>query len=239
MLTTHNAKFGLFHNPHAKTMSYPPVILLSIGSTFLPLLTGAVLLRTASKRDRSLGFLLLFFTLAAATEIIALTLNFHKLPSAWISHAYTLIEYVLITHILIYWQTNSNLIRFMHFSISAYLLIFVLTKASGLENFSAETINYITRPLAIIFLAAFSFLTLQNLSHQTLKSLIGNYRYWILLAMSLYYSASLVIFAFLFIKNQNLLITLFKIHAVFNIIHNILFTIGVLQVYRARQTTLP
>jgi hypothetical protein len=127
----------------------------------------------------------------------------------------------------------------MRFSIPAYILLFILAKVTGVENFSADTANYITRPLAIFLLSAFAILTLQTLWRHSPANLTSDYRFWMLLAMALYYSASLVLFAFMFTKDQDLLIALFKIHAVVNIIHNILFTTGIFRVGNAKPALQP
>lgn len=126
----------------------------------------------------------------------------------------------------------------MRLSISVYILIFVLIKLFNLENFSAETVNYITRPLALLLLTTFALLTLQNLWRNTSTNLTDDYRFWMLFAMALYYSTSLGLFAFMYTKNQELLIALFKMHAVINIIHNLLFTIGVFKVRAAQRVAL-
>lgn len=219
-------------------MSYPPVVLLSIGSTLLPFLVGTSLLKPANKRSQSTSFLWIFFAFAAVIEITAPILTSRSFSSAWISHIYTLIEYVLITIILVPWQTNNTLARLMRLSISVYILIFVLIKLFNLENFSAETVNYITRPLALLLLTTFALLTLQNLWRNTSTNLTDDYRFWMLFAMALYYSTSLGLFAFMYTKNQELLIALFKMHAVINIIHNLLFTIGVFKVRAAQRVAL-
>lgn len=180
----------------------------------------------------------LFFALSVFTEIILHILGWQSKPSGWIFHIYTFIEYILITTILKSWQIKPAIARLMRLSIPIYILFFVLMKLTGLETFSADTANYITRPLAVLLLSASAILTLQALWSHTPENLTEDYRFWMLLAMVLYYSASLVLFAFMFTKNRDLLIALFKIHAVINIIHNILFTIGVLQIRRPRQGAL-
>ena len=175
-------------------------------------------------------YLWVFFTLSVVTEIILHILGSQSKHSGRIFHVYTPIEYVLITIILTSWQTKPSMAKSMRVSIPLYILFFVLTKISGLEDFSADTANYITRPLAVLLLSTFAFLTLQTLWRHTPTNLINDYRFWILLAIALYYSASLALFAFMFTEDQDFLIALFKIHAVVNIIHNILFTIGVFKV---------
>jgi hypothetical protein len=175
-----------------------------------------------------------FFAIAAMTEVILHIFSLQNKQSIWIVHVYTVIEYVLIAIIIANWQTDMAIAKLVRMSVLVYIFIFVLTKATGLENFSATTVNYVTRPLAVLLLSTFALLTLQALWNHISVNLTDDYRFWMLLAMALYYSASLVIFAFTFIKGQDLLLALIKIHAVVNIIHNILFTIGVFRVRGAK-----
>lgn len=208
--------------------NYHVIFAISSISTFLPFLTSSILVKHV-KGYRVLKIFWFFWTVAATTEIIVNIFTLHGKQSALISHIYTVIEYYLIAIILANLQTDSVIAKLMRRSVPIYIFIFVVIKIAGLENFSAGTINYITRPLAILLLSTFAFLTLQNLWSRTPANLTNDYRFWMLLAMALYYSASLILFAFMFTKDLSLLIALFKIHAVINIIHNVLFTIGVLQ----------
>ncbi len=219
-------------------MHYPPLILSSSISTLLPFLASIVILRHFSKYSKRSSALWIFFALAVATEITLFVLNAQRKQSTWIFHAYTLIEYVLITIVLASWQAKPTIAKVMRISVALYILLFILIKVVGLESFSSGTNNYITRPFALLLLSTFAFLTVQDLWRNSSSNLTDDYRFWMLLAMALYYSTSLGLFAFMFTKNQELLIALFKIHAVVNIIHNLLFTIGVFKVRAAQQVAL-
>ena len=219
-------------------MSNPLIVLCSGISTLLPFLAGIFIFKHSIQQYKRSIFLWVFFALAALVEAVLFILGTKSEQSAWIFHVYTLIEYVLIAIILADWHNKIALARLTRLSILVFILIFALMKFSSLENFSAVTHNYITRPLAVLLLSTFAFLTLQNLWSRTPARLTADYRFWMLLAMVLYYSASLALFAFMFTKDQQTLIALFKIHAVVNILHNILFTIGVFKLRGAKQGAL-
>ena len=220
-------------------MSDPPLIIIcSSISTLLPFLAFAMSAKYSNEHFSSLKLLWIFFALAAGTEIILFILSSSKTPSTWITHIYTLIEYVLITAVLASWQPRTTSAKIMWLSLPVYVFLFMLAKIAGLESFSANTNNYITRPLALFLLSTFVFITLHGLWRQSPINLNRDYRFWMLLAMAIYYSASLVLFAFMFTKSLELLIALFKIHAAVNIAHNILFTIGVLKVRAAQRAAL-
>lgn len=220
-------------------MRHPFLILCSIISTFLPFLACVTLLKHFSKQTKSVQYLWAFFAFAAISEIILFILNTQGLRSAWYHHIYTLIEYVLIIMILTNWQTPSTVVRLMRASVPIYISCFIFFKIAGLENFEPGSYNSLTRPLAVLLLSTFSILSLQALWRQSSANLTSDYRFWMLLALVLYYSTSLVLCAFMFTKNHALLVALFKIHAVANITRNLLFTIGVFQLRKAQQTALP
>ncbi|MCG3154312.1 MAG: hypothetical protein DKINENOH_00906 [bacterium] len=219
-------------------MRYPLLILCSSISTSLPFLAWATLIRRHTRPANGLQFLWAFFASATLAEIILLILSAQGIKSAWFFHVYTLVEYVLLALIITNWQTDATVARLMRASIPVYLFCFILVKLAGLESLEPGSYNNLTRPLAVLLLSTFSFLTLQALWRQTPANLTGDYRFWMLLAMLLYYSTSLVLSAFMFTKNHDLLKGLFETHAVINIIRNLLFTIGVFQLRKAQQTAL-
>lgn len=218
--------------------AYPPLVLCSAISTLLPLFASFTVIGHLRRYSTSLVLLFAFFAFAAAAEIVLYIFSFQGKQSAWFFHVYTGMEYALIILVLAGWQTNSIAVKLMRTSIPFYLFCFVLIKANGLEGFEPGSYNNITRPLAVLLLSTFSFLTLQALWRQSPTNLTSDCRFWMLLAMVLYYSTSLVLSAFMFTKNHDLLDSLFKIHAVANITRNLLFTIGVFQLRKAQQTAL-
>lgn len=219
-------------------MNTPIIVFCSSISTFLPFFAAMVLFRSYHYRTKAHFLLWTFFALAVVTESILHFLGLLGKHSGWIFHIFTFLEYILIASILTAWQSNATFAQLIRFSIPLYISFFVFTKVIGLENFSTDTANFITRPLALLLLSIFAFLTLQDLWRQMTVNLANDYRFWILLAMVLYYSTSLVLFAFMFAKQWKILDALFKIHAVINIIHNLLFTIGIIQIRRTPQAAL-
>lgn len=219
-------------------MKHPFLILCSIISTFLPFWACVTLLKHFSKQHKSMQFLWMFFAFAMISEIILFILGSRGIQSTWVFHIYTFIEYVLIIMILTNWQKPSTVVTLMRASVPIYISCFLFFKIAGLESSEPGSYNSLTRPLAVLLLSTFSSLTLQALWRQSPTNLTSDYRFWMLLALVLYYSTSLVLSAFMFTKNHVLLVALFKIHAVANITRNLLFTIGVFQLRKAQQTAL-
>jgi hypothetical protein len=71
---------------------------------------------------------------------------------------------------------------------------------------------------------------LQSLSQNTPGRLRWDYRFWILLALAGYYSSSAILFSFTYLENQQMLISILYLHAIANIMHNVLLTIGVFHI---------
>lgn len=210
------------------------LIAASSVSAAFPLLPMNATLFQYIRTKRTLIFLFAFFGVAVITEVALYVHSLNSIPSGWIFHLFTFIEYLLIVTILSRWQIKPRLAILMRLSIIIFILLFVILRVAGLEDFSAHTASFVTRPVAVLSLCILAFITLHNLWQHTPASINKDYRFWMLLAMVLYYSASLGLFAFMFTDDRDLLVLLFKIHAVVNIIHNILFTIGVLQIRRLK-----
>lgn len=149
-------------------------------------------------------------------------------PNAWLIHIYTPIEYGILAHMLSSWQERRLVSNFISVSIPVYFTVYLMLKLSGVENFEADTINYVSRPLSLLLVAGFASYTLNRLCTGESSFLLRSYRFWILLAIVVYYSGSTIIVAFMYLESRTLLVQLFYAHAILNILHNILFTIGVL-----------
>ncbi len=216
----------------------PGLITASIISTLLPFVVWQALWW---RRRRSFfpAALWLFFLLAAATEIIILTHNLLHKPSAWIVHIYTAIEYGLLAHALSAWQESPAIRKAIRASIPAYLCLYLLARVTGIEPFEATTINYLTRPIALLLISGFSWYTLSQTWLHDSEKLSRNFRFWILISLAGYYSSSVMLDAFLYTANHDVLLHIFHARAILNILHNILFTIGVIVAFGSRSPERP
>lgn len=209
--------------------AYSVIFALSTLSTLLPFACSIVLYKYfTGHRDRIL--LLLFFTLAVVAEILLNTLSYFGIKSTWLGPVYTILEFALVAGLLSYWQGKPSMQRLLRWSIPVFIGLYALVNVSDLERFAGDKINFISRPLALLILDAFVLYTLYALWQERPGQLASDFRFWILLAKAIYYSGSITQFAFMFTSNMGLMITLMKIHAVVNILGNILLTIGVLRI---------
>lgn len=212
------------HKMFAKT---PLIVILSNLSTLLPVLACVTAFKIL-KIPKNLILLWWFFAIALTTEISVHIYHILGRPNAWIVHVYTFFEYAFIVYILSTWQNKRSALTVMRLSIPAYFAIYVILKASGLENFEADSINHFSTSMAFLLISGFVFYTFHQLAVKTLAPLYKDFRFWILMALAIYYSGSLIIFAFMYIETYEIRVYLGHTHAALNILQNILFTVGVI-----------
>lgn len=141
-------------------------------------------------------------------------------------HGFTLVQFVLL--IFIFEKGLKPLLPQLFFrGLILFFLIFTLTDLlflNGLQQF-----NSFSRPLAsfiiIFFALSFFYKTLTELK---IKHLEQSPLFWISIGCLLYFSGSLFIFIFTnYVRNSNeVLLTLWGIHALFNILLNSSYTIA-------------
>lgn len=211
-------------------------IYISIISSLLPFLASMFLIEAFEKR-RDLALLCLLFCLSAVSDVVLEVLFHMKIRSAWISHVYTLMEFLLVLNILLQWQ-KGRMTRYIRCAMPFYILIYLGLIVFGIEKLEPGTFNYISRPLALTIMIILVFHTLYALGNDVRKNLVMDSRFWFLIAMAIYFSSSTILFAFTYTKKQGLLFGIMYMHGFMNILHNILFTIGVFHVRRAQQAAL-
>lgn len=133
------------------------------------------------------------------------------------------------------WLKAENLLKWIRYAIPFYLIFFLAVKLTGLEPFEAFSYNFITRPVALLIMVFFIFKTLFELWESATSEVTNDYRFWTLFALAIYYASSTVLFVFTFIEDRKFLVIVMSTHAVLNIIHNLLFTIGIFKARGARQ----
>ena len=199
--------------------------LISMISTLLPLLFGIRLLK---KQLPAYQLLWALFAVSAAMEVILfITAKLLHTENAWLVKYYTVIEYVLIVLLLARWHNNVAVSRLITGSIAFYLVVWVLIEFVFAKSGDAGVINVISRPAASLLLSVFVFMTLHSVWRQSADLLSQDFRFWTLIAMAIFYCASLIPISFLYIKNRELMILLGYAHGIVNILHNLLFCVGI------------
>lgn len=211
---------------------------LSAFSTLIPFITISLFILKFESR-RSIISLWLLLCLASVTEIIMSILALMAIRNVLIFHAYTLIECILVLKILLNWQQNKSVRKWICSAIPFYIVIYFGLKLAGLEKLESDSYNFITRPIALIIMTAFIFSTLFEFWKNTQTYLRDDYRFWVLISLGIYYSSSIIIFSFSYLPDRELLYRLVHIHAILNITHNLLMTIGIFQLRKNQLPTFP
>ena len=168
------------------------------------------------------------------TEVVVYVLHTQSIQNAWLIHFYTPIECFLLLLVLSKWQLHRRTQLLYKTAMITYAIVYAILKLLSVESFEPDSINFVTRPLALLLISAAACYTLNNWA-LTKKQLGKQPEYWVLLAILSYYLGSVILVAFMYTKTPDLLLKLFDSHTFLNILHNILFTIGVLMF--ARQTS--
>ncbi|MEM9920606.1 MAG: hypothetical protein AAF990_21085 [Bacteroidota bacterium] len=195
---------------------------ISMYSIFLPVLIGLFRLKQLLGIQKLVGLLVLT-SLLAETGIYLLTVwDISNLP---LIHLFTALQFTLLSLILAKALRPLFPERFFQILIPTFLGFAIIDAffLNGLYNF-----NSFARPLAssiLLFLAlSFFYKTLKELK---IKSLEREPLFWLCIGIVIYFSGSLLIFLLTnYVKTSNeVLRTLWGIHAIFNIILNTSYSI--------------
>lgn len=208
------------------------LLILSNISTVIPILLSLFLFRKRNlTKDQKL--LVWFWGFAACFEIFYLVYTRTTgLPNVWLVNIYTLIEFLLISLILLEWQQDSRVKKVMSISIPLYYLIFFAVKVFKLETFAPSEYNSITRPIALLILCGFSLYTFQQIWLLNSENLFYEYRFWILFSWIVYNSVGVILFSLSYVTEQESQLFIFNIHLLLNIFHNILYVVGIICISR-------
>ena len=204
----------------------PLISILSAISTPLPFI-AALLCLNLKNLSKDIKTLLGYLGIATLAELILAILLFYGIHNNLVVHIYTPLEYIFVASLLMFWQQKAESAALVRLSIPLYLLAYAVIKIFGWEDFSAHTVNYLTRPIALILLNGFALYTLLTLWQHTSQPLYRSGRFWVLAAFTIYYSASIIVVAFMYISENQALRYLLLLHSSANILHNLLLTTGI------------
>ena len=208
------------------------LLILSVLSTVTPILLSLFLFRKRElARDQKL--LMLFWAFAAFYEIFYLVYNRATgLPNAWLGNIYTLVEFLLISLILLEWQQDSKFKKLITISIPLYYVIFLAVKVFKWETFAPSEYNSITRPIALLILCGFALYTFQQIWRLNSENLLYEYRYWVLFSWIVYNSVGVILFSLLYVTGRESQIFIASTHLILNILHNLLYIAGIVCISR-------
>ena len=215
----------------------PFLFQLSILMTLTPFLLGLAI-KNKRRLNKDVKWFLLFLGAAVFAEAIISLLSLYEIKNAGAVEIYSVFEFSLLMYILTFWQGEDNLKKILWLSIPVYWMFYLIVKFSGLENLGSGQINYLTQPIGLMIIFAFSLYTLHHLRFDGHRRLYTDYRFWILSGMLIYSAGGVVIFAFTHVGSISIgLVLLSYFHAVLNIIQNLFYTIGVFIILRYKPYT--
>ncbi len=196
---------------------------LSMYSVIIPVTIVLFKRNNIIEVQRWIGLLVLITLLS---EIIINFLSSNKINSLPAVHLFTALQFAVLALVLGKGLSPLFSSRFLKGLIITFIL-FVISDAiflNGITNF-----NSFSRPLASFILIFLSLCFFQKtLKELKIKSLDKEPLFWVNIGVLIYFSGSLFIFLFTnYIKASNdALLTLWGIHAIFNIILNISYSIA-------------
>ncbi len=195
----------------------------STASILLPILISIFRWQQINPLQRLIAYLAGITLIGELVILIAAYQLGNNLPFI---HLFTVIQFIVLSQIF-----KRGLVPFISSSIIQGLVLFIIGLAlvdaiwlNGIYNF-----NSYARPLASLILISLGLAFLyKTLSELKIRSLEREPLFWITVGVLLYFSGNLIIFIstnYVKISNQALL-TLWSVHAIFNIILNTTYAIA-------------
>ncbi len=170
--------------------------------------------------NKDLKILSILFLAAVTSDLSTLYIRFFTSGfNVWIFHIYTLIEFIILTVLLMRWQINRLIKKVVSLYIPFYILIWILSKLylerlTQIDDFSSS--------MGSVLLLGAAMITLyQIIIHESNVS-FTDYRILVILGILIYNGGNLFIFA---VSN---IMDVWPVHSIFNITSNIIYTFAFL-----------
>ncbi len=207
---------------------------------YLAGLSGGVPCTSGLLRWRSLSsdlrILAVLFTVNFVAMIVQIALSRKGVNNLWISHFYSLIEFLCLTWVFAEWQVTGWKRKLLHHSVLGYIIFWVLSKLF-LEDLTRQP--YYTVFLSKIFFTAWSIQLLHLISGETKAQLFSLPRFWIVSANLISSSGSLMFYSLRTTIDKlplEGLVIAYGIHWIIMILSNAVFAAGFLCKARPRNS---
>ena len=201
-------------------------------SSLTALATGLFTFRFLSKEMRILVF---YIALAIIGEIVTAVLAKKGINNLWSIHIFTFVEYFFYAMVFSYWQKNLMFTKILRRSTLGFFFLGIVLMLS-VEDLSS--FNNYTKPIECILLIAISAYTLLEISKEY-ATLLEDPRFWICIAVLLYVSSTLILFALsntLIGFPRQILQGVWSIYIVMNMVVYFLFAKGFLCQYQIQKS---
>jgi len=190
--------------------------IISAVSWAVPLGAGVSLF---NRLEREAKILVAYLILIGLVEAFSFYQALNKVSTIWLFHVFTPLEYGFLVVVFSYWQKKPLLRLLLRLSIPLFALICLVNKLFLESLVSFDNFTASLEGSALIMISVY---TLFNLYRDNSGPISRDPRFWITVAVLIYFSGSLPTFAFANI------IALWSIPHILNVISNILFARGFL-----------
>ena len=167
----------------------PLVAHLAALSQIAPVIAGFFSYYSCTKEMR---ILFLYLIISILVDIVSLLLALADINNMVLFHVYTLLEYSFLIIVFSCWQKNNALAKALRISIPVFVLI-----SMGAKIFLEDPLRYdnFSSSFESSILATVSAYTLLKLVGENLESLFTMPRFWVSLAVLIYFTGNLFTFA--------------------------------------------
>ncbi|MDW3648908.1 MAG: hypothetical protein R8P61_17700 [Bacteroidia bacterium] len=200
---------------------------LFVISAFIPIVPLGIGLYAVKGLGKDRRLLLILMGLAFIVQFIAFLYFLNRENNLFIYHIYMPLEFIILGHIYKIWLINWWKSQLLDVIIWAYVL-FSAVNTFFFQKFDTVNSNalLVGGVLLMIFSLAFFYRILDEMK---LKSLEKSPEFWINSSILLYYSGSIIVLGMNHLiaeKSDRLIEIIYMLHSVINIIHYLLFGIG-------------
>ncbi len=201
---------------------FPLVSYLSSLTGFITLIAGLILFR---KLDSALRVIVAYFLVICLVDTTQLLQAVYYGNNSISLHIFTFFEYSFLAWVFQYWQTGKIAKSIIRWSIPVFILIGILFKLylEPIRNFDGFTASL--SAAILVFISLYTLITIlqkRSIVRDNYENLIKTPKFWVSVAVLIYFSGNLLPFAFgKFVSDWGLSISI-------NVIFNLLILVGLL-----------
>jgi hypothetical protein len=199
--------------------------LLTMVSSAVPLVVGLFYYR---RLMREMKILVLYLSISFIFELSLFLLGLLGINNLWMVQVWTIIEYIFIVVLFSYWMKVGKIRMVLIYSVIPFIIFYIIDVALLSE---VDKFNSYSRSVECLIFSGVAGYALYDLSKTHTGSLWQNFRFYLILAVFLYFTGSLMIYALsnLVIEYAfNIALPFFMIPLVLNSISYFLYAGGIL-----------
>jgi len=209
-------------------------MVLPIFAAFSAIIPIATFSFQFKKLNRHLKYFALYLIFVAVVEFLILILALNKMHNVLSINFFSITEGILLLVFIRMLLVDQRLKNIMSVFITTYLLYWLYTIAFKITIFQFNSSEQFIKGIFIIIGSGLLLIQISRISE---LSLLQNYLFWLISAILIYFSLTLIVFytATIVLDNQKTaMILVWKINSIATIIANLLFSFSFICYYRKR-----